>query len=272
MRKTKLYTPEIGKYIVLCLLLTLLSPTSVAFAKLRAQQQQSTWQQNMKAGVELGFGVPYAWLFGFLVRDMEVAGTKVGGIGANPNVRLGLVFGYNWPISNGFTIGPEVGLGYNMTRKLELPKFGVIIREDYLKIPVGLKMTFPKKDSIAASGMVIGYEFDLLLSSQYEKSGGESLRHQSWRAPKDLIETMPDLPGVTGSIFIDSTVDFINGLYIVSRFRVPLEDIMGLTEGKFSEKLDKTLMHAVRFFNTSLLEITVGFDIMKCFYPADESK
>ena len=275
MRKTKLYTPEIGKYIVLCLLLTLLSPTSVAFAKLRAQQQQSTWQQNMKAGVELGFGIPYAWILGSMLSDTPINGVKLGGISANPNVRLGLICGYNLPIGGRSTIGPEVGLGYNMTRKIKLPKWGVSIQEHYLKIPIGLKLTFPKKDDVVISGMVIGYEFDVLLSSklEYSKSDSEVLPPSSFRKDRDLVEDILDLPGVTGSIFIDSTLDIPNGLYLVFRTRFPLQDLMGMMEHEKAIKgLDKGFMHVARMNNTSWIEITLGFDIMKVYYPAPEPK
>jgi hypothetical protein len=210
----------------------------------------------------------------FLCNAVKVcsANTKLGELGANLNMRLGLVGGYNFPISSGFTIGPEIGLAYNLTRKFELPKFGVTIQENYLTIPMGLKMTFPKKERSVIFGMVAGYEFDFLRSSQYEKSGGLSLRETSWRGQRDLIKELPDLPTTTGSIFVDLTVDFSSGLYLVPRLRVPLEDAIPLTEGLFSGNIDKRFMHAARATSTSLVEITVGFDSMKYLYPAAESK
>jgi hypothetical protein len=80
--------------IVLFLLLALLVPTSLAWAE---PFKQPSWKQNMKVGVEVGFGAPCGWL----INTQEYTkGRNLPKIELGPNWRFGVVWGYGFPISN----------------------------------------------------------------------------------------------------------------------------------------------------------------------------
>lgn len=230
------------------------------------------WKQNMKVGVEVGFGVPYALILGSMTAEYLVDGTRMGVCSASPNVRLGAVWGYNFPLGRDFRLGPEVGLAYSMTQRFKIPLWGVTIEEQYLKIPIGIKVGLPiQKGVLVRQSLTLGYEFDILLSSKYKQSGGgKLLPNVSWQGDKNLKETIPDLSKLTGSIFFDSNVDFPNGFYIMTRVRFPVVEFMAGSEKEKSgqgpsRELDSFFMHLTRVFSTSLMEFNLGVDIMKWF-------
>jgi hypothetical protein len=79
--------------------------------------QQPSWKQNMKLGIELGFGAPYGWA---LTRE-DVKKLGLDKIEVSPNWRLGAVFGYGFQfLDDALAIGPETGLFIGTKEKSSL--------------------------------------------------------------------------------------------------------------------------------------------------------
>jgi len=227
----------------------------------------------MQAGVEVGFGLPYAWILESAFEEHKSHGESVGRCDASPNTRLGVTWGYGFPLGGDVKLGPEVGLAYSMTKRFKFPLLGVIIEERYLEIPIGIKVSFPTQWDAVRRGFTLGYEFDILLSSrrQYDAGLGNQNLGASLDGDRDLRETIPpDLSKLTGSIFFDSTIDFPKGFYFVMRFRFPVVDLMEAFEQEDSgqnpsQDVDSTFMHVARVCSTSCVEFNLGVDIMKWF-------
>ena len=116
----QVYNPKIRRCIGLLLVLCMSADPVWA-----GPFQQPSWKQNMKLGIELGFGAPYGWA---LTReDVKKLGRedvkKLGldKIEVSPNWRLGAVFGYGFPfLDDTLAIGPETGLFIGTKEKSSL--------------------------------------------------------------------------------------------------------------------------------------------------------
>ncbi len=231
-----------------------------------------SWKQNMKVGVELGFGIPFGWMImGIVAEHYRVHGYTIGKTYVSPNVRLGAMWSYGFPLfGNDFKLGPSVGLAYSMTQRFRVPRWGATVEERYLQIPVGITLSLPLQNDGIRQSLTWGYEFDILLSSSYKQSGGWRLPSASWEGNKDLTKAISDLSSVTGSIFFDAMTEFSRGFYLVSRIRFPVVELLAAIEKEergehFPEKLDSNFMHLVRVCSTSYLEITLGVNMAHWF-------
>jgi hypothetical protein len=257
--------PRVRVHFMPFFLLALLVPASLAWAK---PHKQPSWKQNVKAGVEVGFGIPYAWILGSMFANYRLDGKSVGECHASPNTRLGVVSGYSFSLGRDIKLGPEVGLAYGMTRKFKLPLLGLTIEERYLEIPIGIKVSFPTQLGTVRQGLTLGYEFDILLSSRMYAGLDNQRPGASSRYSEDLKETIPDLSKLTGSIFLDSTIDFPKGFCFIMRVKFPASEFLRALEKKdndqnSSQDVDSLCMHLARIFCTSWIEFNLSVDFIK---------
>ncbi|MCU0317812.1 MAG: hypothetical protein MUC61_00500 [Amoebophilaceae bacterium] len=213
----------------------------------------------MKAGVELGFGIPYSWLLEKVLRDLE------DGFDVRPNGRVGVVWGYGLTVSPNLRLGPEVGLSYSMTHRTRLTKWNVVVEERYLQIPVGIKFSFPVQRDIIRGSLMLGYELDVLLSSWGRRSKNRASLRATQGGDENFKDRISDLKRLAGSVFLDMAVDFPKGFYVMTRIKVPVVDLMHFLKLSRDPSNDHLAVHTVRLVSTSLVEFGVGLDILKWF-------
>jgi len=234
-----------------------------------ATGQENSLLKNAKVSIDLGFGLPYAWAIPEETgKKIKIDQTELT-FKSNPNVGLGVILGYSFPFRNTFRLDPEIGLTYGFTRKLQVPALGITFEEDYLQIPVGIKFSRAYEgDFYFAHGYMLGYEFNVLLSSTYKQGGSHLQLPASFQGNKDLKEAIADLPKLSGNIFLGGYFDFPKGFYLGARFEFPIELFkLKATQNNgetFSNtQLDKKFIYPLRALNASLVEINVGVNIMK---------
>ena len=239
----------------LFLLLALLAPASLAWAE---PFKQPSWKQNMKVGVEVGFGTPFGTPVGWLIDEQEdTEGGELPKIELGPNWRFGVVWGYGFPISdNASAIGPDIGLFIETKRKIDLAfPFGanVTVEEQYLHVPLALKRAIMDKETgVQKRELTLGYEFSILLSSKCNPP--------SSGLP---VENRAKYSKLGGSIFFGGKVDLFAGCYLMGQFRFPITDFLRLKDAYQDGDDAKLGLYAVRFLGTSLVELSLGLNIMK---------
>lgn len=97
------------------LLLALCLSASPAWA---ASSQQPAWKQNMKVGIEIGFGAPYNWAINKEGNRAFNIGGRVDNMKVSPNWRVGVIGGYGFPfLDDTLAIGPDIGLFLGTKRR-----------------------------------------------------------------------------------------------------------------------------------------------------------
>lgn len=123
---------------------------------------------NTKVGVDFGIGLNAPC---FVPKQLIRKSVPFDGFNvlASPNTSLGLTLGYNFP---GTRISPELGINYGFTRILGASYLSekIVYEERYLQIPTAVKFgTNQEASSVNISGY-LGYEFDILLSHNYDNN------------------------------------------------------------------------------------------------------
>ena len=220
------------------------------------------WKKNMRAGLEIGFGMPYGWAISEKMRKNFGSSTKFQ---VSPNWRFGAVWGYGFPLpDSAVAIGPDLGLFLGTNRKLEISyyKRGVVLEERYLHIPLALQITTVDQETgVQEGGVTLGYELSILLSSKCSLSGNPPVEFQ------DLEDTAKD-NRLGGCIFLGGKMDLYKGFYLMSQFKFPITDFLAVKKHLGNKKNDmdtkaRISMHAIRFLNTSFVELGLGVNIMK---------
>jgi hypothetical protein len=239
------------------LLLALCLSVSPAWA---ISSQKPAWKQNIKVGVEVGFGAPYGWAI--TKEDIKEKGWELDNIQVSPNWRFGTVWGYGFPcLDDTLAIGPDIGLFLGAKRKCGIffpCGTNITLKEQYLHVPLALKLaTFDKETGVQEGGLILGYEFNILLSSECSPSSSSlSAEHNA------MLERANDIKNVSklgGSIFLGGKIDLFAGCYFVGQFKFPITDFLGLKE----DDEVKSYFHAARIACASLAELSLGFNIMK---------
>ncbi len=239
------------------LLLALLVPASLAWAE---PYKQPSWKKNVKAGVELGFGVPY----GLSIDEKTIKEKELDNIKVNPHWRVGMIGGYGFPfLDDTLAVGLDVGLFLANKRKFEAPlkeaplkcveKAVLELEEQYLHIPCALKLvTFDKETGVQESGLTLGYELNILLSCKSSLSFG-----------RYKLESIPKSPKLGGSIFLGGKIDLVAGCYLMGQFKFPVTDFLGLKDANQNGDGAKADFHLIRCLGASFVELSLGFNIMK---------
>jgi len=194
---------------------------------------------HIKVGLDFGFGLPYVWANKDATRK-----NPRGEINASPNISLGLVLGYSFPLPSNRKIGPEIGINYGFTRRIKARParqqsymttsyMSLELEEKYIQLPIAIKLcTFDDEDSYLASGLSIGYEATFLVSQQYTKEG---------------LKVTDTVSSPAGALFLGGTLDF-GSFYLIGKFKFPLDYFKNETAN------GEQALIAARILNTSLVE------------------
>jgi hypothetical protein len=235
-------------------------PTSLAWAE---PFKQPSWKQNMKVGVEVGFGAPYGWLIN---KQEDTQGRKLPKIELGPNWRFGVVWGYGFPIfDNALAIGPDTGLFIETKRKIDFAfpcGVNMTVEEQYLHVPLALKLAgMDKETGVQEGGLTLGYEFSILLSSKCNPpAGGLSVAN---RAMLERTKDMAKSSKLGGSIFLGGKVDLVAGCYLMGQLKFPITYFLALKDADQDGDDAKRALHGMRLLGASLVELGLGFNIMK---------
>jgi hypothetical protein len=250
---------KVRAHLVLCLLLALFVPTSLAWAE---PYKQPSWKQNAKVGVELGFGLSYS--LGLVLGNREKVEqlSPIVMVSKNPTWRFGLIAGYGFPfVHDTLAIGLDVGLCLSATRN---STFFVdnSLEEKYLHIPFALKLaTFEKEGGVQETGLTLGYELNILLSSKRNPpSSGLSVAN---RAMLKRTEDMANSSKLGGSIFLGGKAELVAGCYLMGQIKFPITDFLSLKGAIQDSDYEKLHVYAARCLGSSLVELSLGFNLMK---------
>lgn len=258
--------------LILCLILGLV-PGSFVFA---SSIQSTDWQKNVKVGVELRFGMPYGWAL--KEEHLKEWKDSVKDIKISPNWQFGSAIGYYFPFcNNALAIGPEIGLLIGTERKCEAFVYLPCIRgnarfsmqERYLHIPLALKLAvFDPETGVQDSGLALGYELCIPLSSQLRQVGGN--KNAAVQSRLQEIEATAKSMKRGGNLFLEGRIDIFKGCYLTGRFKLPIIGLLALKEtadrnNNGEGRDDKTAIHAIRLLGESFVELGIGVNIMKWF-------
>lgn len=249
------------------LLLIALWPVSFTWAA-SGEEIGDSLLKHTKIGIDFGVGFPSRWAIPKEAMKKTLNNTNIKA--GPPNISLGGVLGYSFRLRNNLQWGPEVGLTYGFTRRFELksPMYNFTIEEKYLQIPVAINIKScgsEKKGFCLASSFMLGYEFNVLLTSLYKQKGDVSTLDPTFQGDQDLKQSMT-LPKHSGSIFLGGGIDLPKGFYVVAKFKAPIELLKVFSDKASSTaQLDKAFMYPVRTLNATLVELSFGVDVMQWF-------
>jgi hypothetical protein len=222
--------------------------------------QQPAWKKNMKAGVEIGFGMPYGWL---LDGKKDIGKNSTAKIQVNASWRFGVVWGYGFPFLDGtLAVGPDIGLSVSTKRKFRMVAAGVdiAVEEQYLHVPVAVKLaTVDRETGVQEDGVTLGYEFNILHSS---KCNG-AVRSGTVTVTPEQVEDAAKSSKLSGSIFLGGRVSLFEGCYLIGQFKVPITDFLGRAKSLKNDDEVKLGLYAARVLSTPLVELSLGVNIMK---------
>ena len=208
---------------------------------------ENNLRNNTKIGLDIGFGLPYKWCVS------SANGLALTAFSASPNISLGGIVGYNFYAHNGVKLGHEVGLTYGFTRRLNKIDKNKHIAEKYLQIPIAIKYA-SLDTNLMAYGLMLGYELQVLLSSYRQRDTLENLK-----------KCIVDFSTLSGSIFGGGTIDFPQGYYLVIKLKIPIEIFKrdAWRTPSMCEPINQAQMYTFRGWTASLLELSLGVDMMK---------
>jgi hypothetical protein len=178
-------------------------------------------------------------------------GKPEGKVNIAPNIRLGLVLGYDFIFNESYKVGPEIGLLYGFTRRIQIPPpypyyVGYTIEERYLEVPITLLYgrAYYDDGTYSSLGYSLGYQLDVLLSSYCVTASGKEI---------DMKEFMPNLSTMRGSLLLAGHLAL--GVFCLElKFKFP---------SKISGETHLQYMHKLRTLATTIVELGLGIDIMK---------
>lgn len=188
----------------------------------------------------------------------------------NFNYGITISGGYNFPIAGNKKLGFEVGIGYGFPKLLRLPGTGITFKENHLKVPILMTVleTYQKSFYFAQS-LLLGYEFEIILSSKYEQSGDFPTLHASLKGNKDIQKYITDFSRLSGRFLLGTRFDFPKGIYIRINAVFPIETFK-IIFGQFDKKEDQLnsyFINRIRQASTSLLTLNIGVNIIDWLYP-----
>ena len=238
---------------LLFLIMLLVASTSWAAGPFKKR-----FTDNTKVGINLGVGFPYVWgledpeykKYKIRYRSPIQESHQIHGL---PNLSLGVMLGYSFPLANALRIGPEIGCNYGFTRceyvgtrtttinpfkrtRETLANFS--LKEHHIQIPIAAKVDAFDKEISSSRGLTLGYEIDIAFYTQYKENK---------KAVSDSTQPL-------GSVFLGGTLDLL-GFYLVSKLKFSLEALTGVPSHQCLKRS--------RMLSSSMIEITVGVDIMK---------
>lgn len=162
-------------------------------------------------------------------------------------------------------IGPDTGLFIEPKRKIGLAfpcGVNMTMEEQYLHVPLALKLAgMDKETGVQEGGLTLGYEFRILLSSKCNPpSSGLSVAN---RAMLERTKDMAKSSKLGGSVFLGGKVDLVAGCYLMGQLKFPITDFLSLKDANQDDDDAKLALHAMRCLGTSLVELSLGFNIMK---------
>jgi len=244
--------------------LLLLLSFSVTLAN---SHEDNTFLENTRISVDFGLGIPV----GLAIKEKLKKESKgnFADFKTSPNIGVGVLVNYNFPISETIHIGPEIGFIYGFTRKITYHTHNITLEEKCAQIPIYLRITSPSTETSAIGGNVIlGYEFNTFFSSKYKQSGNYPDLHASLVGDKDLKEVIKDFPTTSGSIVIGGGLEFPKGFYFVGKIKVATELFKlakqkELKDNVFEDELGAKLIHLTRLATANIVEFNLGVDVMK---------
>jgi hypothetical protein len=251
------------------ILLTLFSISLAWAGPNKEEKEEDRWLANTRAALDFSFGLPgISFVPEEAKKDFR---SHVGGsadMKATPNISLGVVLGYNFPVNKNFKIGPEMGLSYSLIRGLKISPYNISLEEKFIQLPLAINLCFPADSPEAflrATTYNFGYEFCFLVSSQYKQEGVHRSLNPAWHGNKNLKEKAgSDFPKLSGSIFVGGRIEFPKGIYLAAKFKAPVElfKLRDTLDNKKGEGPEKDIL-PIRALSSSFLEFNLGVDIMQ---------
>ena len=244
------------------LLLSLFS-FSVALA-----ETESTLIHNTRISADFGFGLPLGWRIPDKIKQsIKIEGKKID-LKISPNIHIGILASYTHPITENITIGPELGIGYGFTRKLQIKNLGIAIEEKYIQVPIYLRVIRPSKEQKPLGGsFVVGYDIHIILSSFYKKTGEHTyITQTTFEGDKNLKEFLKNSPKLGGSMVVGGGLEFPKGIYLLAKLKLPIEFFKLIKDKENTKELNNAFLTLIRALNSNIIEFSVGVDIMKFIY------
>jgi hypothetical protein len=249
---------------ILPVLFTWLSISEVNGApRLKRSQQGFSWKDT-RLNVEFDWGaIPYGKFLKLFDEDYE--------FDTHFNYSARILAGYSFSAFEDSRIGFETGLGYGFGRVIENKEYNATFEENHLVIPLLLTIFKPFQTSFyCAHTFIIGYEFDIILSSMYKQSGYYLDLHPSLQGDKDVAEFLPDFSRLSGNVIVSGRYDFPKGIYAGITCRLPIEIFEVIKDAKKTDGgLDMTYVRRMRWFSANWIELTVGVNIVDWIYPQE---
>ena len=239
-------------------LLLIVTPLTISWG---AENVENKALDHITLGIDFGWGFPYEWA------QNDNSSSKWG---ARYNLNTGIRLGYDFEwitIYRSYKFGPEIGINYGFTRALEFSE-KESLREKYLNFPVTFKcIRYIEEEGLSGKdyfgmGLSLGYEFNFLLSSVYNKKKDTVDLLSSSQPPKDSRGFTLDVPRLTGSIIADGII-YINSIYLGVKVRVPKE-LLGKKGLGSEHSLSAEFIRKSRIKTASLMEFYIGINIIKC--------
>lgn len=229
----------------------------------KSQQQGFSWKDT-RLNVEFNWGaIPYGKLAKFFDEDFK--------IDTHFNYSAIILAGYSFPAFEDSRIGFESGLGYGFARVIENKKYNATLEENHFMIPLLLTIFKPLQTSFyCAHTYIVGYEFDIILSSMYKQSGYYFDLHPSLQGDADVAEFLPDFSRLSGNIVLSDRYDFPKGIYVALTCRLPIEIFSVIKEAKkMNRGLTMTFVKEMRWLNTNWIELTMGVNVVDWIYAQE---
>lgn len=233
--------------------------------RLKSSQQQGFSWKDTRLNVDFSWGTMPVGKFYQLI-DLNFP------FDTHYNYSVKVLGGYSFPVSEDRRWGFETGLGYNFARVIERKEHESTFAEDYLTVPLLLTFFKPLQASFyCAHTNIIGYEFDIILSSTYKQSGYYHGLQPSLQGDKDVIESLPDFSRFSGKIIVVDRFDFPKGIYAAISVRLPIDMFLAIKEMEESDfGLNMAYVRIMRWFSANLIELTVGVNIVDWIYPQEK--
>ncbi|MHB9146905.1 MAG: hypothetical protein ACYC2U_00310 [Candidatus Amoebophilus sp.] len=262
------------KYILQTLLIICL-PASLIYAAPRYNKRQNngfSWEST-QLSLEYEFGVfPYAYMTP--TYKFKIRGTRAP-IKTKFNHNLKMLAGYSFAISEKRRIGFEAGIGYGFSRVTRIPEFEITFTENHLKLPLLISISKVYDVSFYfAHSFMLGYEFNIILTSDYKQSGDYYELPVSMQGDQNVKKSVTNFSRLSGSIITGNRADFPKGIYAELRMELPIELfklIPSLDNDDFGKdiELDTTFVNLMRLINANYFQLNVGVNIMEWLYPKE---
>ncbi len=236
--------------------------------RLRRNQQQGFSWENTRLNVEFDWGAfPYGKFPKLLDEDFE--------FDTHFNYSIRVLVGYSLQGFEDRRIGFETGLGYGFAKVIENQNYNATFAENHLTIPLLLTFFKPFQTSFYfAHTLILGYEFDIILTSTYKQSGHYSDLElgldPSLQGDKDVAAFLSDFSRLSGNIVFTGRYDFPKGIYAALTWRIPIEMFRVIKDAKeIGGGLDMAYVREMRWFSANWIELTVGVNIVDWIYPQE---